>query len=327
MNERRKLLVALGAGALVATIRSFAQQQPRSVRIGLLSSEVPSSWADRVEALRAGLRELGYVEGKNILIEFRWAEGKMDRLPELAAELVRLKVDIIVTHGLLGVRAAKQATATIPIVCASASDLVATGIVASLARPGGNITGSILFSPEVAAKQVELLREAVPRTRRIGVLLNPDNPANAIQLQAMEPAAKALKIELQQFEARGPNEFNAAFSAIAKARVDSIMILGVTIVIASVKEIADLVSKQRLPSIGPKEFAEAGGLMAYDINRPEQWRRAANFVDKILKGAKPGDLPIERPTKFEMVINMKTAKALGIKIPQSILVRADRVIE
>jgi putative ABC transport system substrate-binding protein len=279
-----------------------------------------------VEALRIGLREFGYVEGRNILIEFRWAEGKMDRLPDLAAELVRLKVDIIVTHGVLGARAATHATATIPIVCASAADLVVAGIVTSLARPGGNITGSILFSPEVAAKQLELLREALPRAKRIGVLLNPGNPANALQLEAMEPAAKELKIDLQQFEARGSSEFNAAFSAMAKARVDSIIILGVTLVIASVKEIADLALKQRLPSIGPKDFVNAGGLMAYDINRSEQWRRAAYFVDRIFKGAKPGDLPIERPTKFEMVVNIKTAKALGITFPQSILVRADKVI-
>jgi putative ABC transport system substrate-binding protein len=329
MTTRRDLLVALGAGVVAAPLSSFAQRKPLKLfRIGLLSSELPSSWTDRVDAFRAGLRDLGYVEARNILIEFRWAERKMDRLPDLAAELVRLKVDIIVTHGLAGCRAAAQATTTTPIVCASGPDLVAAGLVASLARPGGNITGSILFSSEVGAKQVELLKEAVPRTRRVGILLDPANrSANAMPLKAMEPVAKALKIELQRFEARGPNEFNGAFLAVAKARVDGIVILGVSVVIASVKEIAGLALKHRLPSIGPKEFAEAGGLMAYDINRPEQWRRAAYFVDKILKGAKPGDLPIERPTKFELIVNIKTAKALGITIPQSVLVRADRVIE
>ncbi len=328
MTSRRHLLIALGAGVVAAPLGSFAQQKPPKVhRIGLLSSELPASWTDRVDAFRAGLRDLGYVEGRNVLIEFRWAEGKMDRLPGLAAELVRLGSDVIVAHGLVGCRTAKQATATIPIVCASSPDLVAAGLVTSLARPGGNMTGSVLFQQEVAAKQIELLKEAIPRTRRVGVLLNPDNPANAVQLQAMEPAARVLKIELQQFGARGPREFNAAFSAMAKARIDSIMILGVTLVIASVKEIAGLVLKHRLPSIGSKEFAEAGGLMAYDVNRQEQWRRAAYFVDKILKGAKPGDLPIERPTKFELIVNMKTARALGITIPQSVLVRADRVIE
>ena len=328
LNTRRRIVLALGAGALAAPLASFAQQQAAKIaRIGFLGTASASGWASRVEALRAGLRDLGYVEGKNIVIEFRWAKEKYDQLPDLAAELVRLKVDVLVTGGTPGTLAAKRATTTIPIVMAVSGDAVASGLVASLARPGGNITGSTFFVQELYAKRLELLKEAVPRITQVAVLLNPDNPASLTNIKQMEIAAKSMKVELQRFEVRGPNEFEGAFSAMAKRRVDAVEITDDPMLIVNARAIADLAAKKRLPSIGFKEYAEAGGLKAYGVNLLDMWRRAAYFVDRILKGTKPGDLPVEQPTKFELVINMKTAKALGIKLPPSILVRADRVIE
>jgi putative ABC transport system substrate-binding protein len=326
-STRRKLLIALGACALAAPLASLAQQAAKVPRIGFLGSTSASGYATQIEALRAGLRDLGYVEGKNILIEWRFAEGNYERLPGLAAELVQLRVDVIVTHATPGTHAAKQATTTIPIVMAAVGDPVASGLVASLARPGGNMTGSAFFNLELGAKRLELLKEAVPRTKRVAVLLNLDNPVSGLIIDVMEPTAKSLKVELQQFKVRGPNEFESAFTAMAKRRVDAVVINEEPMLIANAKGIADLAAKQRLPSIGFKEIAEAGGLMAYGVNIPEMWRRAATYIDKILKGAKPGELPIEQATRFELVINLKTAKALGITIPQSILVRADKVIE
>ena len=328
MTTRRELLIALGAGALAAPLASFAQQQTAKIaRIGFLGSESASGYASRVEALRAGLRDLGYVEGKNIVIEFRWAEGKRDRLPDLAAELVRIKVGVLVTHGTPGTRAAKNATTTIPIVMAASGDPVASGLVTSLARPGGNVTGSTFFSPELAAKRLELLKEAFPRTKRVAVLMHPDNPLNGPVLTAMERTTRSLKLELKQFEVRGPDEFKNAFSAMTKSRVDAVTIGQDGMLQANVRAIADLATKKRIPSTGSKEFGEAGGVIGYGVDFLELWRRAAVFVDKILKGTKPGDIPVERATRFELVINLKTAKALGIKIPNSILVRADKVIE
>jgi putative ABC transport system substrate-binding protein len=268
------------------------------------------------------------VEGKNIVIEFRWAEGKYERLPELAAELVRLKVEVIVTAGPPGILAAKSATTTIPIVMAQSADPVALGFVASLARPGGNITGMASFGPEGAAKRLELLKDAFPRTRQVAVLLNPDNRGNIkLAFPAMEATAKSLKLELHQFGVRGPGEFDSAFAAMAKRRVDAVVILDDGVLVAHFGAIAKLAAKMRLPSIGLPEFAEAGGLMAYGANRRELFRRAAYFVDRIFKGAKPADLPVEQATRFETVVNLKTAKALGITIPQSFLLRTDRVIE
>ena len=328
MTTRRDLLIALGVGALAAPLVSFAQQQPAKVpRIGFLGALSASDFASRVEALRAGLRDLGYVEGKNIVIEYRWAEGKYERLPDLAAELVRLKVDVLVTHAVPGTRAAKQATTTIPIVMAAGSDPVKGGLVASLAHPGGNVTGSAFFNLELGAKRLELLKEAFPRTRRVAVLLHRDSPVNEQYLQAMEPTAKSLKVGLERFEVRRPVEFDGAISAMAKKRVDAVVINEEPMLIANAEGIADLANKHRLPSIGFKEIAEAGGLMAYGVNILEMYRRAAVFIDKVLKGAKPSELPIEQATRFELVINRKTAKALGLTIPQSILFRADRVIE
>jgi putative ABC transport system substrate-binding protein len=281
-----------------------------------------------LEALRAGLRELGYEEGKSLIIEYRWAEMKNDRLPELAAELVRLKVDLIVSHGTLGTRAAKLATNTIPIVMAASGDAVATGLVASLARPGGNITGSTYFGAELKAKWVEILHEVLPRARRMAYLINPDNPVSIGPVRReLEAAAKSRKVELEEFAVRNTNDFDSAFSAMTRKRADAVVISDDAILVSNFGGLAELALTRRIPSIGNQEFGEAGGLIGYGPNQAGLWRRAAIFIDKILKGAKPADLPVEQPTTFEVVVNFKTAKALGVKIPNSILVRATKVIE
>ena len=313
---------------LLSSAPPAAEAQPAKVpRIGFLGAASASGYAPQLKAFREGLRDLGYVEGKNIAIEYRWAGGKHDRLAGLAAELVRLKVDVLVTHGTPGTRAAKQATSTIPIVMAVSGDAVATGLVASIARPGGNLTGSTFFNPELAAKRLELLKEAVPRITRVAVLLNPDNPVNGPVLQAIEATARALKVEVPQFEARGPSDFEGAFSAMAKRRIGALLIIEDGILVANARGVADLAAKKRLPSAGFREFAEAGALVGYGVNFPEMFRRAAVFVDKILKGAKPGELPVEQATRFELVVNLKTAKTLGLRIPKPVLVRADTLIE
>jgi putative ABC transport system substrate-binding protein len=330
MNNRRNFIVAFGAGAITASLGSFAQQSATTIpRIAFLGAASAAGYAPRIDALRAGLRELGYEEGKTIGIEFRWAEGKYDRLPELAAEIVRLKVDVIVTHAVAPTLAVKQATATIPIpiVMTNVGDAIANGIVASLARPGGNITGDTFFLTELTAKRLEVLKEAAPHVRRIAVLSNPDNSATGPSLQAMEIAAKALRLELQRFDARGPADLDGAFAAMATKHSDALAVIEDPKIIVNVKRIAELAAKQRLPAIGFIEFAEAGGLIGYGVNFLALYRRAAVFVDKILKGAKPADIPVERPTTFDFSINIKTAKALGIKFPNAILVRANKVIE
>lgn len=280
-----------------------------------------------VESLRAGLRELGYVEGRNIALEFRWADGNYERAPALAAELVRSNVDVLVTHGTPGTRAAKEATRTIPIVMATAGDAVLVGLVASLAKPGGNVTGTTFFNPELAAKRLELLKEALPRLTRVAALINPDNPAMGPVSAAMEPTAKALKLELQPFEVRSAADFGSVLASMATRKVGGVVVVEDGLINANTPAIADLAMKLRLPAIGITELAQAGALMAYGASFPDMYRRAAVFVDKILKGVKPGDIPIERASKFETVLNLKTARALGIAFPQSILVRADRVIE
>jgi putative ABC transport system substrate-binding protein len=329
-SMRRKLLLALGASALAAPLRTVAQQQGKVWRIGFLSprGSLDSLNSDVLGAFLRGMRELGYVEEKNLVIEWRWAEGKYDRLPELAAELVRLNVELIVTSGTPGIRAAKQATTTIPIVMAASGDAVAMGLIDSLARPGGNITGSTFFILQLMGKRMELLRDAMPRIKQIAFMFNRDNPA-AIGpvVEAVEIAAKSLKLAVQQFGVRGPNDFDSAFSAMAKRRVDAMVTGDDALILLNAKRIADLAAKHRILSAGSKALAEAGGLMAYGVNLPEMFRRAAYFVDRILKGTKPGDLPVEQPTKFEIVVNLKTAKVLGIKIPDVILLRADKVIE
>jgi putative ABC transport system substrate-binding protein len=273
------------------------------------------------------LRELGYVEGRNIAIDYRWAEGRYDWLPDLAAELVRLEVDVIVTHTAQGVRAAQAATTTIPIVAATVADAVATGLIASLAHPGGNVTGLTFFDPELMAKRLELLQEVAPSNARAAILLNPDNAANGPVLKTMEITAKALKVGVDPFEVRGPGEFESTFAAIADKQIRAVVIQDDPVLITNAKAIADIALRRQLASCGFTEFVGAGGLMAYGVNFTEMFHRAAIFVDKLLKGAKPRDLPMEQPTRFELVVNLVTARALGIAVPAAILARADEVIE
>jgi putative ABC transport system substrate-binding protein len=327
---RRKLLLALGSSALAAPLSPLAQQKGKVWRVGFLGTVSASSFGfpDRIEALRAGLRELGYVEGRNLVIEFRWADGKYERLPELASELVRLKVDVMVTHG-QGTAAAKSITTSVPIVMALSGDPVATGVVASLARPGGNVTGMSGINPQIAVKRLELLRDAFPHARRIAVLFNPDASASGtgVGTADMEAPAKSLKLELHRFGVKSSGDIASAFAAMAKSRVDAVLAVDDGVITANSKLIAGLAAKTRLPAISLTEFAEAGGLMAYGPDRREMFRRSAYFVDRIFKGAKPGDLPVEQATRFETVLNLKTAKALGLQFPQAVLARADRVIE
>ena len=327
MNPRKLLVFTLALGIFVAPLAADAQQQGKVTRLGLLVPGTASSFAHRIEPFRQQLRELGYVEARNIFIEYRYAEGRAERFPDLAAELVRLKVDIIVTWGTPASRAAKQATSTIPIVMANVGDAVGAGLVASLARPGGNITGSSYLFPEIVAKRFELLKETLPVTR-VAVLVNPANPVHGLVLKEIEVAARVLALELQHVEVRDPNEFDRAFSAMTKKRADALVVLDDGMFVHHRARIANLALKSRLPTMyGLREEVEAGGLMAYGVNLPDLARRAAVFVDKILKGAKPVDLPVEQPTRFELVVNLKTAKALGLTIPPSVLIRADEVIQ
>lgn len=329
VNERRQFVFVLGMGTLLVPFKVFAQDQSTKIaRIGVLYPRPSASAARQMELLRAGLRERGYVEGKNLVLEFRSAEGKYDRLPDLAAELVRLDVDIIVTGGTPGTRAAKQATANIPIVMEIAGDAVATGLIASLARPGGNVTGATYFDPELHAKRFEILKEAIPNMTRSAMLLNPANPQSmGTTLQTLQNAAKSLKVEIRQFTVRAASEFEAVFASMVDVRPDAIQIVDDAMFLANLRVIAEIAVKKKLPSVGAKEFAEAGGMIGYGVDFDEAWGRAAYFIDKILKGAKPADIPVEQATRFELVVNRRTAKALGIALPQSILLRADRVIE
>jgi putative ABC transport system substrate-binding protein len=324
---RRAFLGTFAGGLLAAPLAAGAQQAGKVYRIGFLGTASPSGYAPMVEALRLGLRDVGYVEGKNLAIEYRWAEGKYDRLPRLAAELVRQQVDLIVTHGTPGALAAKQATRTIPIVMAITGDAVTNGLVASFARPGGNITGTSFFFPELNAKRLELLKEALPRARRMAALANPDNPATAGALEAMERRAKSLAVDLHTVEVRGPDAFPDAFAAMVHKRIDGVVVLDDGMLIGNARKVADFTAKNRLPAIGFKDYVDAGGLMAYAVNFPQIWRRAGFFVDKILTGTNPADLPVEQASKFDLVINLKAAKALGLTLPRSFLQRADQVIE
>lgn len=328
-RTRRSLVCAIGI-ALIAPLTSFAQQQ-KVWRIGFLAARSLSTESNPdvyYDAFTQEMRSLGYAEGKNLVIEWRSAEGKYERLPELATELVRLNVDVLVTHGTPGVQAAKRATTTIPIVMAAVGDAVAAGLVTNLARPGGNVTGSSFFQQELLSKRVELLKEAMPRVNKVGYLMNRKNASSmGPTLLAMEKAAKSLKVGLLQFAVQGPKDLDGAFSEMAKKGVGGVVISDESMMLANARAIADLAAKQRLPGIGGREFVEAGGLMGYGMKLTELYRRGAQIVDKVLKGAKPGDLPIEQPRVFELLINMKMAKALGIKIPQSVLFRADKVIE
>jgi putative tryptophan/tyrosine transport system substrate-binding protein len=322
-----KLFWLLTAILLVSIHRAEAQQPGKVPRIGYLSGASPSTSPARREAFGQGLIELGYVEGKNVVIERRWADGKFDRLPALAAELVHIKVDIIVTAGPQTTRPAKEATSTIPIVMAQDPDPVGNGFVASLALPGGNITGLATFAPELSGKQLELLKESIPQLSRVAVFGTSSNPGNTQNLREAELSAKAFGVKLQYIDVLGPKDFEAAFRAASKERADAVLILPGSILNLQRAKLTDLALKSRLPAIYPQtEFTEAGGLMYYATNTPDLFRRAAIYVDKILKGAKPANLPVEQPTKFELVINLKTAKQIGLTIPPNVLARADRVI-
>jgi putative ABC transport system substrate-binding protein len=325
----RKTVISFSLTALFyALCFSAAAQQPTKVpRIGYLAGASRSAIAFRIEAFRQGLRELGYVEGKNITFEYRYAEGNFRRQKELAAELVRLNVDVIVTSGPASTRAAKEATATIPIVMTFHSDPVGSGSVASLARPGGNITGLSTLAPEISGKQLELLKEVVPKVSRVMVLGSSYNPGNALVLKEMEAAARAFNLKLKYLDILDAKEIEGAFRSAINERAEAVVVLAGTVIIAQRARIAEMAIKSRLPSIYERrEFVEAGGLMSYGISIIDLDRRAATYVDKILKGTKPADLPVEQPTKFEFVINLKTAKQISLTIPPNVLVRADRVI-
>jgi ABC-type uncharacterized transport system substrate-binding protein len=300
-----------------------AQQPAKIPRIGFVAGTLP----DSVVELRRGLRDLGYIEGKNILIEYRYAKGVAE-FPNLVAELVRLKVDVIVVTSTAAAQAAKNATTTIPVIFTSVGDPVGTGIVASLARPGGNVTGFSNLSPELSGKQLELLKEAFPKISHIAVLSETANTGNAASLREMKVAAEALRVTLQRLEVRGPDDLEPAFSAIKRERASALIVLRNNLVRAHLAQIVGLAIKSRLPALYPDSFStDAGGLMSYGPKPFEHYRRVAIYVDKILKGAKPADLPVEQPTKFEFVINLKTAKQIGVTIPQSMLYRADKVIK
>jgi putative ABC transport system substrate-binding protein len=337
LSENRKSAIQnpkwVGIFAIALTfvfggVEAQAQQPKKVPRIGFLSNTSPSAIKARTDAFRQGLRELGYVEGKKIVIEFRYTERKRDRLPPLAAELVRLKVDIIVTGGSTVTRAAKEATARIPIVMGFADDPVGSGFVASLARPGGNITGLSALAPELSGKRLELLKEIVPKLSRVAVLGTSTRPGNAEALKEVELAAGAFGLKVQYLEVRDPRDIETAFQAARKGRADAVLVLSSPVIFSQRTQIADLAEKNRLAVIFPQsEYVEDGGLMSYAPNYADLFRRAATYVDKILKGAKPADLPVEQPTKFEFIINLKTAKQIGVTIPQSVLYRADKVIK
>jgi len=327
---KKKITVLTLCAMLFALCVAVEAQQPTKIpRIGYLGFASLSTIPTRIEAFRQGLRELGYVEGKNIFIEWRSAEGNADRLPSLAAELVRLKVDIIVTNGPYSTRSAKAATVTIPIVMAAVGDPVGDGIVASLARPGGNITGLSSVAPELSGKRLELLKEIVPKLSRVAVLGSSTSPNTAGSFRELELAAGALKVKLQYLDILDPKDIETAFRAASKGRADAVLFLVAGGVAAGHQtQIAELAVKSRLPVIyANQRTVETGGLMSYGVINLDSDRRAATFVDKILKGAKPADLPVEQPTKFELIINLKAAKQIGLIIPPNVLVRADRVIK
>jgi putative ABC transport system substrate-binding protein len=320
--------ILVAAMLLAVAVLAEAQQPTKVSRIGFLATVSPSTISDRVEAFRQGLRELGYVEGKNIVIEWRYAEGKADRLPSLAAELVRLKVDLIVSVAPLPTRSAKAATSTIPIVMAQDTDPVGNGFVASLARPGGNITGLSTLSPELSGKRLELLKEIVPRLSRVAVIGNSTNPGNTQSLREVELAAAAFGVQLQPLDVLDPRDIETAFRTATKGHADSVLALGGAVLFSQRKQLIDLAVKSRLPTIYARpEFVEDGGLMTYGPSLSDLHRRAATYVDKILKGAKPAELPVEQPKKFELIINLKAAKQIGLTIPPNVLVRADKVIK
>ena len=327
MIDRRAFITSLAVGALLPSRSADAQKARGMHRIGWLSPASAADGLPNLEALRAGLRELGYVQGQNITIEARWADGRSERLPELAAELVRLPVDILCAAGSQASGAAKHATSTIPIVFANVAFPDQSGLVESYTRPGGNITGVAFIGPEYG-KRLELLKEARPGLSRVALIYNPENPGSVLALQETQRWATPLGVTLEPHKFRGPHDFERVFGAIAGKRPDALMTTADPLIASYPSRIVDFAAKHRLLSMYPgREFVDAGGLMFYGGSVPEMYRRAAVYVDRILKGSKPGHLPVEQPMKFDMVINLKTAKALGLTIPQSLLVRADQIIE
>jgi putative ABC transport system substrate-binding protein len=326
--KRRPVVAFIGAAAAVWPLVSRTQQALKSARIGFMSPFVRGATVSSEDAFRRGLRDLGWVEGHNIAIEYRYAEGDLARLPELAADLVRLKVDVIVTSVGPDALAAQKATRTIPIVFAAVSDPVQIGLAASLARPGANMTGSSQNASELVGKRLELLKEIDPRLARVAMLGNPGGIGSMLSWKEMQLPARQLGLQLQWLEVRSAADYDKAFDDAVKSKTGALILTPDPIIDAHLKRIADFAAKHRLLSMFHlTQFVEAGGLVAYGVNRPELFRRAATFVDKILKGAKPGDLPVEEANKFELVINLRTAKLIGTSIPQSVLLRADKVIE
>jgi len=324
MMDRRTFLTGAGAVLLASPLSAGAQQTGKVYRIGFLrAGQPPKPW---VEAFQQGLRERGYVDGQNVVVEFRFTDGSVDQLPRLAEERVRLKVDVILASAAPPALAAKKATTSVPIVFVNVFDPVELGLIPSLGRPGGNITGLATTSADLAGKRLELLRGLVPKLRRVAVLWDPSNPTNPIQLKGAEVAARTLGLQLQPAPVQSPSDFDAAFKAARGA--NGLFLLDSPLVTTHRARLAGLAATSRLPAIsGVRDFVEVGGLMSYGVDFADSFRRAATYVDKILKGAKPGDLPVEQPTKFELVINLKTAKALGLTIPQSLLGRADEIIQ
>jgi putative ABC transport system substrate-binding protein len=326
--KRREFITLLGGAAATWPLVARAQQAAKIPRIGLLSPFSPANTAIWHKAFLRGLRDLGWVDGKNIAIEYRYAEGRNDHLPGLIADLARLKVDIIVTTVTIDTLAAKNAANAIPIVMVAAGDPVATGIVASLARPGGNITGLSQMATDLTGKRLELLKEIAPNISSMAVLLNPDNPISRLSGNEIDLPARKMKVEVHLLEVRSIGDLNKAFQQAAKARMDALAIMPDPVFVTNLKRIADFAIQNRLPSMFHlREFADVGGLMSYGVDRTDLFRRAAIFVDKLLKGASPANLPIEQPTKFELAINLKTANALGLTVPPSLLAIADEVIE
>ena len=325
----KKIVVFLPITLILALVPPADAQQAKKVpRIGFLSGVFPSSISARVEAFRQGLRELGYVEEKNIVIEWRYGAEKLDRLPALAAELVRLKVDVIVTGASPPTRSAKQATSTIPIVMAFDDDPVGSGFVASLARPGGNITGLSALSPEISGKQLELLKEIAPKLSHVAVFGNATQPGSPQALREINVTADALGVQLQYLEVGAPKDIETAFRAASKEHADAVLVLSATVLLSQRRQVADLAVKSRLPAIyGRPEYVGDGGLVYYGPSYTDLFRRAATYVDKILKGTKPADLPIEQPKKFELIINLKAAKQIGLTVPPNVLARAEKVIK
>ena len=324
--RRREVMLLLG-GAMTAPLTALAQQAGKIYRVAFLGDS-PTVYPDAIDALRQGLRDLGYVEGRNIAIEYRWAQGKPERMRELAEELARLKVDVIIVPSSIYTEAAKRATSTIPIVFLGHADPVATGHATSLARPGGNITGISIMLTEASIKSLELLKQAVPGLVRIAVIFDPATPSHGPVLKGVEAAGPLLGLQVQPVAVRNATEFDSAFLAIVQGHADAVLVLTTPLFVAGAQPLAELALTHKLPSVfTPRENVEAGGLMSYSPNRVDYYRRGAIYVDKILKGARPADLPVQQPTKFELVINLKTAKALGLTIPESFLSRVDEVIE